>query len=140
MRLRVGSESELPWLQREVRDFAEQAGLAPSEAYAVALAATEAATNMLKYAASGELLLKAGGGPPAWVEFTAVDHGAGIGDVTLAMRDGVSEGVHLSETLRPGERRGLGAGLGAIQRLMSEVEVGRAPDGGTLLRARKQAR
>jgi serine/threonine-protein kinase RsbT len=56
------------------------------------------------------------------------------------MRDGVSEGVHICETLRPSERRGLGAGLGAIQRLMSDVEVGRAPDGGTLVRARKLAR
>jgi serine/threonine-protein kinase RsbT len=140
MRLRVGSGSELPWLQREVRDFAEQAGLAPSEAYAVALAATEAATNILKYAGSGELVLEAGSGPPAWVEFTALDHGPGIRDVKVAIRDGVSEGVHISETLRPGDRRGIGAGLGAIQRLMSEVDIGPASDGGTVVRARKVAR
>ena len=51
-----------------------------------------------------------------------------------------SRGVDVTQAVRPGERRGLGAGLGAIHRLMSGVEVGRAPGGVTLVRARKRAR
>ena len=105
----------------------------------VATAVSEAAANMLKYARSGRIILRTFCGPEPVLEFEAVDRGGGIADLRLAMRDGVSEGRALTPDVPAGNRQGLGLGLGAIGRLMDELQVFSSREG-TRVVARKTRR
>lgn len=113
---------------RDVRVAAEQAaargGLDGDRAAAAALVATELATNLLKHAGGGQILLDtvdtpaAGGGAgPTMVQIVAVDHGPGMPDVVAALRDGYSTTASL------------GAGLGTCRRLCDDFELHSAPEG-----------
>ena len=90
----------------------------------LAIIATEAATNMLRHADNGVMVVRALIGPPAGVEVLALDRGPGIVDVPRAMADGFST----SGTA--------GQGLGAIQRLASQFAIYTHPGIGTALFAR----
>ncbi|MFF9814844.1 SpoIIE family protein phosphatase [Streptomyces sp. NPDC014006] len=105
---------------RDARVAAESAaafaGLDEPRTAAVALVATELATNLLKHAGGGLLLVDVVA-PPALpgnaeeagvVQIAAVDHGPGIADVTEALRDGFST------------TRSLGAGLGTCRRIADD--------------------
>lgn len=88
----------------------------------LAIVVTEAATNQLKYAGGGQIILRAGshvGG----VEMLAADKGPGIPNVLECMRDGYSTGG------------GRGSGLGAISRLSASHEIYSTCPGGTIVRA-----
>ncbi len=91
----------------------------------VALAVTEAASNLHKHASQGAMLLRIGreGGKPG-IEMVTIDVGPGLADTSAALRDGHST----SGTL--------GIGLGAIQRLADFCELYSAPGHGTVLVAR----
>jgi anti-sigma regulatory factor (Ser/Thr protein kinase) len=91
----------------------------------LALAVTEAASNLHKHARQGSLLLRIGrdGGMPG-VELVTIDAGPGFHDTSMAMRDGHST----SGTL--------GIGLGAIRRLADTCDLYSAPGHGTALAAR----
>lgn len=66
----------------------------------------------------------------------AEDDGPGI-DPELALRDGVSEGIDLAMLDAPRVGlRGLGTGLGAIERLMGDLHIEQRAEGGTRLIAR----
>jgi anti-sigma regulatory factor (Ser/Thr protein kinase) len=87
----------------------------------VAIVVTEAATNILKHAGSGELLLRplrdARGHS---IEILALDRGPGIQDIAASMRDGTSTtGTS-------------GSGLGAMRRLATEFDVYTAPNKGSV--------
>jgi anti-sigma regulatory factor (Ser/Thr protein kinase) len=91
----------------------------------VALIATEAATNLVKYATGGEIVLRSlapveGGG----IEVLALDRGPGIGDVGRCLQDGFSTAG------TPGH------GLGAIGRLADQFDITSTPRIGTALVAR----
>src|SRR5262245_55928728 len=91
----------------------------------VALVATEVATNLVKHAKDGQVVLRSlsaveGGG----VELLALDRGPGIADLARCLRDGFST-VGTS-----------GAGLGAIRRLADQFDVTSTPGLGTTLAAR----
>jgi anti-sigma regulatory factor (Ser/Thr protein kinase) len=86
----------------------------------------ELTRNILVHAGSGELRLE-----PIQKEdcrgvvVEARDHGPGIADIELAMRDGYST-AHT-----------LGAGLPGVQRLMDDFEIESSAANGTLVRAIK---
>jgi serine/threonine-protein kinase RsbT len=122
--------------QRRARLYAAALGFARQAQWEVATAVSEAAANMLKYARSGHIVLRAVGNTGHVLEFEAVDRGSGIADLALAMKDGVSEGRDLTVDAAAGHRRGLGLGLGAIRRLMDDLQVFSTGDG-TRLVARK---
>lgn len=88
----------------------------------LALLITEAATNIVKHAGDGEILLRAlytdeGGG----VEIIALDRGPGIDDLHTQMLDGNSTtGTY-------------GIGLGTISRLSHEFEIYSGADTGTVV-------
>src|SRR5690606_10278518 len=89
----------------------------------LALAVTEAATNVVKHAGSGMLLLRvleAGG--RNGIEVLALDRGPGIADPTASLRDGYSTAGSP------------GTGLGALQRLTGSVDLYTAPAQGVILR------
>jgi hypothetical protein len=80
---------------------------------------TEAATNILKHAGHGELLVRTLDGG---VELLALDSGPGMADVHAALSDGHSTAG------TPG------TGLGAIRRLSNQVALWSQPGHGTVLR------
>ena len=85
---------------------------------------SELGTNILKYASSGRILLRAiRSGTRRGIEVLAIDEGPGIPDIRQAMQDRFTTG------------RTLGLGLGAVQRLASEFELRCPPEGGTHARA-----
>ncbi|WP_406010744.1 SpoIIE family protein phosphatase [Streptomyces sp. NBC_00637] len=110
-------------------DAAALAGLDPSRAADAALVATELATNLLKHARGGQLLVEAVSPPSAregglLVQLTAVDHGPGMSDVSAALGDGFSTAGSL------------GAGLGTCRRLADDFDLHSVPGRGTVALAR----
>jgi anti-sigma regulatory factor (Ser/Thr protein kinase) len=91
----------------------------------VALAVTEAASNLHKHAQQGSLLLRAArDGPAAGIELVTIDAGPGVPDMTAALRDGHSTAGTL------------GIGLGAIRRLADFTDLYSVPGHSTSLVAR----
>lgn len=96
-----------------------------SRADKLALAVTEAASNLHKHARQGSMLLRISreGGDPG-IELVTIDAGPGLRDTAAALRDGHST----SGTL--------GVGLGAIRRLSDFTDLYSVPGHSTVLVAR----
>ncbi len=91
----------------------------------LALAVTEAASNLYKHASQGSLLLCVNRDAAApGIELVTIDSGPGLPDVSAAMRDGHSSAGTL------------GIGLGAIRRLADFSDLYSRPGHGTALIAR----
>ncbi|MGW8331236.1 ATP-binding SpoIIE family protein phosphatase [Streptomyces sp. NPDC055897] len=104
--------------------LARRVGLSTHRAAEVALAVTEAATNVHRHAVDGALLLRvvreAG---EAGVEFLTVDSGPGMTDVPASLADGASSAGTL------------GIGLGAVARLADHFDLHSIPGRGTVMAA-----
>lgn len=107
--------------------LAQAAGCDETACGAVAIIATELATNLARHGRSGELLLRAlrETAVPG-VELLAVDRGPGIADLGRALSDGFSTGGTAGE------------GLGAIRRLAHAFDIHSDP-AGTIVLARRFA-
>jgi anti-sigma regulatory factor (Ser/Thr protein kinase) len=104
--------------------YAERSGLSEPERGAVAIAVTELATNILKHAKSGAILCESiSHNGSSGLRILALDKGPGIPDVSRALQDGYST----SGT--PGN------GLGAVQRLSTNLELYTSPQNGTCVMA-----
>ncbi|WP_179885835.1 ATP-binding SpoIIE family protein phosphatase [Streptomyces sp. ms115] len=104
--------------------LARRIGLDGYRASEVALAVTEAATNLQRHARDGALLLRVlRTSDRAGVEFLTVDTGPGMADVEAALADGTSSGGTL------------GIGLGAVVRLADAFDVHSLPGRGTVMAA-----
>ena len=91
----------------------------------VAIVATELATNILRHAGTGELLVQAlAAEDGALIELLALDKGPGMADIAACLRDGYSTGGTS------------GTGLGAVRRLASEFDIHSQPGEGTVVMAR----
>jgi anti-sigma regulatory factor (Ser/Thr protein kinase) len=117
---------------RDARVAAEEAaavvGLDASRTAAAALVATELATNLLKHAGGGQLLVDTVAPPSGRgglvVQIAAVDHGPGMADVPAALGDGFSTAGSL------------GAGLGTCRRVADDFDLHSVPGHGTVALAR----
>ncbi|MGQ4405560.1 SpoIIE family protein phosphatase [Streptomyces hayashii] len=118
---------------RDARVAAESAsalaGLDRARTDAAALVATELASNLLKHAQGGQLLVEAVAAPGGraeglMVQIAAVDHGPGMTDVPAALGDGFSTAGSL------------GAGLGTCRRLANDFDLHSVPGRGTVALAR----
>jgi anti-sigma regulatory factor (Ser/Thr protein kinase) len=92
----------------------------------VALVATELASNLVRHAAQGRMLVapvRADDGSPM-VELLSLDSGPGIANLAACLADGFSTGG------TPG------TGLGAVRRLAAEFDVYSQPGAGTVILAR----
>ncbi len=129
LRRKVGTEMDVRRVVLESTLFAREAGFDETPSRLIATAVSELARNILKYAGSGEILLKrvAGSRGPG-VEILATDRGPGIADVEAAMQDHYSS----SGTL--------GLGLPGIRRMMDEFSLESTPGEGTRITAKKWAR
>lgn len=120
----VREMSQAGQVRRAASALAEQIGLDAEETGRVGLVATEAATNLVKHAQGGEIVLTTVQEPETRaVEIVALDHGPGIRDMDIAMRDGFSTAGSL------------GGGLGAIRRNSSRFDL-YSGTSGTILFAR----
>ncbi|MFC5220266.1 SpoIIE family protein phosphatase [Streptomyces coerulescens] len=114
------------------RDAARHAGLADDRVATAELVATELATNLLKHAGGGQVLLDlVGPTVPVHgderlllVQIMAVDHGPGMADTAAALRDGYTTTASL------------GAGLGTCLRIADDFSLHSTPGRGTTAMAR----
>jgi len=132
----VRERSDADCVALAARTFSREAGLGVRAQWEVGIAASELATNMIKFAGSGEIRLRREPTPRAAVVVEAVDRGAGIADLDAALADGFSEGASLSPDRPRREGQGLGVGLGSVHRMMDRVEF-ETDHGGTRVVARK---
>jgi len=105
--------------------LARRLGFPAARADKLALAVTEAASNLHKHARQGSMLLRItrDGGIPG-IELVTIDAGPGVRDTRAALRDGHSTAGSL------------GIGLGAIRRLADSCDLYSVPGHGTALAAR----
>jgi anti-sigma regulatory factor (Ser/Thr protein kinase) len=121
--LAIEDRSQVGHARRAAADLATRLQFDETLTGKVGLTVTELATNIVKHAGSGRMLLSAltrDGG--AGVEVLALDKGPGIADVSTSLRDGHST----SGTM--------GSGLGAIARQSTDFEVYSQSGRGTALR------
>lgn len=110
-----------------VQRIAAQIGFVTTAKHELAIVVSELCTNILKYGVRGEVGFRriddtAGG---VGIEIVAEDEGPPLADLSLALRDGWGDRGPIDPAhLRRG---GIGAGLGAIQRLTDVFEY--RPDG-----------
>lgn len=122
----MGDASRVGEARRHAAELAHECGLDDVEAGRLALVVTELATNLLRHAQRGRLLLSA---RPARgeVEAVAIDEGPGIPDIERSLGDGFSTGG------TPG------SGLGAVRRLATFFDVHSSVPHGTVIVARVRA-
>jgi anti-sigma regulatory factor (Ser/Thr protein kinase) len=118
--------------RRTALQLARQNGFDDVRSGQVGIVVTEACTNILKHAGSGEILLTTvdPGDPDAasQLEMLAIDKGPGMRDLEQCKQDGFSTGASV--------RGGLGQGLGAMQRLSDESDFYSALGEGTVILTR----
>ncbi|MBF6568601.1 MAG: ATP-binding protein [Candidatus Binataceae bacterium] len=111
--------------RRRARAVASQFQFGGEVAARLALIVTEAATNIVKHAKRGEILINHVADEQV-IEVLALDQGPGMASVDQCLRDGYSTGG------TPG------GGLGAIKRSCGQFEIYSGPGHGTALLARLQ--
>jgi anti-sigma regulatory factor (Ser/Thr protein kinase) len=123
--LRVEDPSAAAACRGAAASLAARLGFPAPRADELALAVTEAATNLHKHARQGSMLLRiTRDGVRPGIELVTIDAGPGFRDTVAALRDGHST----SGTL--------GIGLGAISRLADFSDLYSMPGHGTALVAR----
>jgi anti-sigma regulatory factor (Ser/Thr protein kinase) len=115
----VEDASQIGAARRVALSIAEAAGFDQSDRSDIGIVATEAASNIVRHAGRGEMLLRPVDGPG--LELIALDGGPGMRDVEACLADGYSS------------RGSIGGGFGAMRRLAREFSIWSAPDQGTAL-------
>jgi len=120
--LAISETSQAGEARRLAQAIAERVGLDATEAGRVALVVTEAATNLVKHARGGELLIAAlADDGSRGVGVLALDRGPGIPNVTQSLGDGFSTAGSA------------GTGLGAIRRCSTVFDIYSSPAGTAIL-------
>jgi serine/threonine-protein kinase RsbT len=124
-RVTIRSSLDVDQVRREARRLAADLGFGRADAESVALAASELAMNLQRYAVDGAIQLGVvDEGTRRGLVIESGDLGPGIGDPARALEDGYSTGG------------GLGSGLPGVRRLMDDFDLETGP-GGTRIVARK---
>ena len=116
----VTAESHVVIIRQAVRRLALEIKLSLVDQTKMVTAASELARNLLIYGGGGEVVANVvteGGRSGLEVHF--IDHGPGIADVELALRDGYTSGS------------GMGLGLGGAKRLVNNFHISTKPGEGT---------
>lgn len=110
---------------RRASSLGVQCGLTPRAQAELKIIVSELATNLIRHAGGGVLILDSESGERGHaVIISTHDNGPGIAEIGRAFEDGYSADG------------GLGGGLGAIQRLATQVDVW-SSDSGTTFAVRK---
>jgi serine/threonine-protein kinase RsbT len=118
--LHIGSSADVVAVRQAARALADQVGFSLVDQTKLVTAASELARNTIDYGGGGSVRLElVENGVRRGVRLTFEDHGPGIQDVTLALKDGYTTG------------QGLGLGLGGARRLVNDFTIESAPGRGT---------
>lgn len=121
----VTEASQVAEARRRATSVARALGFGETATGRVALVATELATNLVKYATNGEILIGSyERGDETGVEIMALDRGEGLADAQKALSDGHSTGGSA------------GIGLGAIRRLSRTFDIFSSPGRGVAVLSR----
>jgi anti-sigma regulatory factor (Ser/Thr protein kinase) len=120
MIIRVSDPTHAGEARRHAAMYADSANLGAKESGSLAIVVTEMATNVVKHAGTGTIVVGAvTGNGSAGVRVLALDKGPGIPDLGSALRDGYSTAGTS------------GNGLGAMKRMSNEFDIYTAPGLGT---------
>ena len=123
--IEVSEASQVAEVRRVAGELARAEQMTEREAGKLALVATEAATNLVKYGKAGSVtLMRFAEGGQHGVQMIAADSGPGFADFAAAARDGHSTAGSL------------GIGLGVIMRSSTFFDVYSMPGEGTVMVAR----
>jgi anti-sigma regulatory factor (Ser/Thr protein kinase) len=122
VRIKVHDSSQIAEARRTAAGIAVSQGFQETNAGKIAIVVTEAATNLLKYGAGGEILLRSFG--EGGVELLALDSGPGMANIAESLLDGHSTSGSA------------GTGLGAMSRLSDVFEIYSVPGKGTAVLCR----
>jgi len=124
--IRIRGEMDASTAVLDSNEFANSIGFGDTPSRMIATAVSELARNILKYAGTGEIQLRAAEkGHQRGIEIVAVDRGPGIEDLDTAMRDHFSSGGTL------------GLGLPGVERMMDDFEIESDSGEGTRVTAHK---
>ena len=119
-RLEVRAPEDVVIIRQRVRDLADKRGFKLVDQTKIVTAASELARNAIVYGGGGtaliEVIEKNG---KTGLRVTFEDHGPGIADIELAMKDGYTTGG------------GLGLGLSGAKRLCNDFDIFSKPGEGT---------
>jgi serine/threonine-protein kinase RsbT len=119
----VRSSEDIVRVRQAVRTWAIDLGFGLVDQTKLVTAASELARNTVNYGGGGTVRMGAlSNGSHLGLQLTFEDHGPGIADLELALRDGYTTGS------------GLGLGLGGARRLANEFEIDSHPGEGTRVR------
>ena len=122
--LAVDDRSAVGEARRMGARLAGSLGFSEAAAGALALVVTEAASNIVKHADHGEIILRAvQRGATGGIEVIVLDRGPGLANPGQALRDGHSTAGSP------------GTGLGAMKRMSAEFDIHSVPGKGAALRA-----
>ncbi len=120
----IKSSSDVVLVRQRVRVLAIEMKFSLVEQTKIVTAASELGRNTLEHGGGGSLELAViTNGARRGLRLRFIDHGPGIADVALALKDGYTSGS------------GMGLGLGGSKRLMNEFEIDTKPGSGTTVTA-----
>jgi anti-sigma regulatory factor (Ser/Thr protein kinase) len=121
--IQIDDRSQVGEARRAALLMAETLAFDATQTGKIALAVTEAATNIFKHAGRGKILLAPlVRGSSVGLELLALDRGPGIANLSTSLRDGFSTAGSM------------GGGLGALSRLSPAFDVYSQRDRGTAVR------
>ena len=121
--VRISEQTHVAEARRRAAEMAADLAFDETTRGQVAIAITEAGTNLLKHAGGGELFVGINRGNTCGLQMVAMDRGRGIRDIPASLRDGTSTAGTA------------GHGLGAIKRLASSFDLYSLADSGTVVAA-----
>lgn len=125
----IQDESHIVTVRTTVREAASRMGFGVTDITRIVTAASELARNVFRYAGVGVMRWRAlDDGGANGIELVFVDHGPGIADIELALREGFSSA------------RGMGMGLPGSRRLMDDFDIQSTVGQGTTVTVRKWLR
>jgi serine/threonine-protein kinase RsbT len=108
----IRSSADVVIVRQAVRSAATELGFSLVDQTKMVTAASELARNTLDYGGGGSMLLQTlNDGMRKGLKLLFEDHGPGIPDVQMALKDGFTTGA------------GLGLGLGGARRLVNDFDI-----------------
>jgi serine/threonine-protein kinase RsbT len=118
----IRSDADIVTARVKGRALAFAIGFSPGDATLIATAISELTRNVVQYAESGEVTVRAvSNGTRRGIRIEVADCGPGITDVDRALEDGYSTAGRL------------GLGLPGVRRLMDDIEIDSLPGRGTVV-------
>jgi serine/threonine-protein kinase RsbT len=126
-RIKIFDQSDKEQVVITARYLAAEAGFDETNQHLIATAASELATNIVKYAKEGEITLKIiQRDRQLGIQIIARDDGPGIRDIEQVMQDNFST-----------SKGSLGLGLPSVKRIMDEFKINSQQGHGTIISALK---